>query len=144
MRVRCQRQYPAVGGIHRRIDEDHLTKGARFALARLCREGAIPELPVHVDSPMALEVLRVYRDAIRHGDPELRTGARNGLRRPRRGVGRRHPLRSPRRRTRLDSGRAHAGGTGPTRLITDADCDGQPWRAATRRAAPTRAAADRT
>jgi len=52
------------------------TEVVLHALGRLRREGHIPELPVHVDSPMALAVLRVYRDAISRGDPALRiTGA---------------------------------------------------------------------
>jgi len=41
---------------------------------RLAAEGRIPELPIHVDSPMALAVLRVYREAIASGDAELRAG----------------------------------------------------------------------
>lgn len=41
-------------------------------LRRLTRQGRIPELPVYVDSPMALAALRVYRRAIADGDPEIR------------------------------------------------------------------------
>ena len=41
-------------------------------LARLRRTGAIPELPVAVDSPMALAALDVYVDAIGRCEPELR------------------------------------------------------------------------
>jgi metallo-beta-lactamase family protein len=48
------------------------TEVVLHALAMLRRSGAIPELPVHVDSPMALAVLEVYRQAIRRGDPECR------------------------------------------------------------------------
>jgi metallo-beta-lactamase family protein len=42
------------------------------ALARLRQEGRIPQLPIHVDSPMALAVLEVYRQAIDNHDPEVR------------------------------------------------------------------------
>lgn len=35
----------------------------------------IPKVPIHVDSPMALEAMRVYREAIADGDPELLTSA---------------------------------------------------------------------
>jgi metallo-beta-lactamase family protein len=48
------------------------TEVVLHALGLLRRDGRIPELPVYVDSPMALEVLHVYRDAIRAGDPEVR------------------------------------------------------------------------
>jgi metallo-beta-lactamase family protein len=41
-------------------------------LARLMRQGAIPELPVRVDSPMALAALSVYRRAIDEAWPEVR------------------------------------------------------------------------
>lgn len=41
-------------------------------LGRLRAEGRIPELPVYVDSPMALRTLDVYRDAIAAGGPEIR------------------------------------------------------------------------
>jgi metallo-beta-lactamase family protein len=47
-------------------------------LRRLRREQRIPDLPIHVDSPMALDVLRVYRRAIRDGDPELRPISQDG------------------------------------------------------------------
>ena len=40
-------------------------------LRALTREGAIPDLPIYVDSPMALDALRTYREAIRHGSAEL-------------------------------------------------------------------------
>ncbi len=45
------------------------------ALAELRRAGRIPDLPVHVDSPMALAVLDVYRAAVRRGDAQLRPQA---------------------------------------------------------------------
>lgn len=41
-------------------------------LRELIRVGAIPELPVFVDSPMALEALRAYRRAITERWPEIR------------------------------------------------------------------------
>ncbi len=41
-------------------------------LARLVRAGEIPDLPVFVDSPMALASLRVYRRAFARGWPETR------------------------------------------------------------------------
>ena len=41
-------------------------------LRMLERDDRIPHLPVYVDSPMALAVLDVYRDAIERRDPELR------------------------------------------------------------------------
>jgi len=43
-----------------------------MALRRLTEIGAIPRLPVYVDSPMALAALQIYRDALRSGSPELR------------------------------------------------------------------------
>lgn len=43
-----------------------------MALARLKRAGEIPDLPIFVDSPMALHALEVYRDAIAHLDPDVR------------------------------------------------------------------------
>jgi metallo-beta-lactamase family protein len=54
------------------------TEVVLHALVRLRDEGRIPELPVHVDSPMALAVLDVYRDALRRGDPEVRAGFGDG------------------------------------------------------------------
>jgi len=41
-------------------------------LHELHKTGAIPSVPVLVDSPMALAALRVYQQAIEAGDPELR------------------------------------------------------------------------
>jgi metallo-beta-lactamase family protein len=43
-------------------------------LDRMAGEGRLPEVPIHVDSPMALAALRVYREAARTGAPELREG----------------------------------------------------------------------
>jgi metallo-beta-lactamase family protein len=45
-----------------------------MALRRLRAHGLIPDVPVYVDSPMALAALRVYREAIRAGWPEVRPG----------------------------------------------------------------------
>lgn len=42
------------------------------ALAKLMRSRTIPDLPVYVDSPMALAALRVYREAFRDHWPEIR------------------------------------------------------------------------
>lgn len=44
-------------------------------LARLETRGAVPEVPVYVDSPMALNALQVYDDAARSRSRELRPGA---------------------------------------------------------------------
>lgn len=49
-----------------------------MTLARLEGEGRIPELPVYVDSPMALHALEVYRAAVRDRDPQLRPEVDNG------------------------------------------------------------------
>ncbi|HET6818651.1 MAG TPA: MBL fold metallo-hydrolase [Mycobacteriales bacterium] len=43
-----------------------------MSLRELRRADAIPDIPIYVDSPMALAALRVYREAIRRHDPELR------------------------------------------------------------------------
>lgn len=43
-----------------------------MTLARLQSEGRVPDVPVYVDSPMALHALEVYRDAVGRGDDELR------------------------------------------------------------------------
>jgi len=41
-------------------------------LRELRQAGQIPQLPVYVDSPMALAALRIYQSAIEAGDPEFR------------------------------------------------------------------------
>lgn len=41
-------------------------------LRRLVQEGAIPDLPIYVDSPMALRALRIYREARSARSSELR------------------------------------------------------------------------
>ncbi len=43
-----------------------------MTLARLETEGRIPSVPVHVDSPMALRALEVYKKAIAEHDRQLR------------------------------------------------------------------------
>lgn len=43
-----------------------------YELGRMRREGRIPQLPVVVDSPMALACLRVYRKALGEHSPDLR------------------------------------------------------------------------
>lgn len=48
------------------------TEVVLLELARLVRSGAIPDLPVLVDSPMALASLRVYRRAVAEGWAEVR------------------------------------------------------------------------
>jgi len=48
------------------------TEVVLFHLRRLRHEGRVPDLPVYVDSPMALAALAVYRRSIRRGDPDVR------------------------------------------------------------------------
>jgi metallo-beta-lactamase family protein len=43
------------------------------ALQRLMSAGAIPAVPVFVDSPMALAALQLYRRAVEGSDPDVRT-----------------------------------------------------------------------
>ncbi|MGZ4792394.1 MAG: MBL fold metallo-hydrolase RNA specificity domain-containing protein [Ilumatobacteraceae bacterium] len=43
-----------------------------FQLARLARAGRLPDVPVFVDSPMALAALDIYRAAIDEGRPDVR------------------------------------------------------------------------
>jgi metallo-beta-lactamase family protein len=47
------------------------TETVLLALDRLMEERTIPELPVYVDSPLALEALGVYRRAVADGDSEV-------------------------------------------------------------------------
>ncbi|MFN8037409.1 MAG: MBL fold metallo-hydrolase [Acidimicrobiia bacterium] len=49
-----------------------------FHLTKLVREGRVPDLPVYVDSPMALAALAKYRDAIASGAPEVRADVAAG------------------------------------------------------------------
>lgn len=51
------------------------TEVVLHALATLVRRGEIPQVPVYVDSPMALRALAVYRTAISQGDPDVRADA---------------------------------------------------------------------
>lgn len=48
------------------------TEAILVELGRLMRTGRLPAVPVFVDSPMALAALRVYREALCAGDPQLR------------------------------------------------------------------------
>lgn len=48
------------------------TEVVLLGIKRLVAAGRIPDLPVFVDSPMALAALRVYERAIEAGDPEIR------------------------------------------------------------------------
>ena len=50
-------------------------------LERLERAGAIPRVPVHVDSPMALEALGVYLRALHEGSSQLRADRAEALER---------------------------------------------------------------
>ena len=50
------------------------TEVVLLALADLMRSGAVPTVPVYVDSPMALAALRVYREALGAGADGLRPG----------------------------------------------------------------------
>jgi len=43
-------------------------------LDRMAEERRLPDVPIYVDSPMALAALRVYREAARAASPELRPG----------------------------------------------------------------------
>ncbi len=43
-----------------------------YHLRRLVHAGRIPDLPIYVDSPMALAALHIYRDAISRHSPEVR------------------------------------------------------------------------
>jgi metallo-beta-lactamase family protein len=45
------------------------------ALGELISRGQVPAVPVFLDSPMALKVLDIYRDALREGRPDIRQGA---------------------------------------------------------------------
>ena len=48
------------------------TEVVLWHLDRLVHEGAVPPLPVFLDSPMAARALRVYEEEARAGSPELR------------------------------------------------------------------------
>ncbi len=55
------------------------TEVVLLALDRLMDSGRVPRIPVHVDSPMALSALGVYRRALAAGSPELRTDLEPGV-----------------------------------------------------------------
>lgn len=59
------------------------TEVVLIALDRLMDTGRIPQVPVYVDSPMALRALGVYRRALALGNPELRTDLEPGVLDPR-------------------------------------------------------------
>jgi metallo-beta-lactamase family protein len=48
------------------------TEVVLFHLRQLTRAGRIPDLPVYVDSPMALSTLAIYRQALAAGSPEVK------------------------------------------------------------------------
>jgi metallo-beta-lactamase family protein len=48
------------------------TENVLMALRALMHAGELPQVPVFVDSPMALAALRVYREALSAGDPQIR------------------------------------------------------------------------
>jgi metallo-beta-lactamase family protein len=52
------------------------TEVVLFHLRQLVQTGQVPNLPVYVDSPMALAALEVYRQAIAAGSPEINPGLR--------------------------------------------------------------------
>ena len=49
------------------------TEVVLMELKRLMESGAIPRVPVFVDSPMALAALEIYRAAVRNGNPDIRS-----------------------------------------------------------------------
>jgi metallo-beta-lactamase family protein len=49
------------------------TEVVLWHLDRLVARGEVPDVPVVVDSPMALRALHAYRDAAREGSPEIRS-----------------------------------------------------------------------
>lgn len=52
------------------------TEVVLFHMRQLVQTGRVPNLPVYVDSPMALAALEVYRQAIAAGSPEIHPGLR--------------------------------------------------------------------
>jgi metallo-beta-lactamase family protein len=54
------------------------TEVVLHAVRGLMLDGRVPQVPVFVDSPMALEALEVYRRAIRAGHPDLRSASEGG------------------------------------------------------------------
>jgi metallo-beta-lactamase family protein len=53
------------------------TEVVLFHLRRLVGAGRVPDLPVYVDSPMALDGLEIYRTAVSAGSPEIRPELRS-------------------------------------------------------------------
>jgi metallo-beta-lactamase family protein len=49
------------------------TEVVLMALRELTQRGRIPRVPVHVDSPMALRALGIYRQGLARDDPDVRT-----------------------------------------------------------------------
>jgi len=49
------------------------TEVVLWHLDKLVATGAVPDIPVFVDSPMASRALEVYRSEARHGSPEIRS-----------------------------------------------------------------------
>lgn len=54
------------------------TEVVLYHLRNLVAAGAIPEIPVYVDSPMALAALSVYRNALERGDPDFISTVNDG------------------------------------------------------------------
>jgi metallo-beta-lactamase family protein len=50
------------------------TEVLMVALGQLLASGGIPAVPIYLDSPMALQVLQIYRDAVRDGRRDVRDG----------------------------------------------------------------------
>ncbi|HYA33996.1 MAG TPA: MBL fold metallo-hydrolase [Candidatus Binataceae bacterium] len=48
------------------------TEVVLYHLRNLVRAKSVPDLPIYVDSPMALAALRIYKDAIAQHSPEIR------------------------------------------------------------------------
>jgi len=48
------------------------TEVVLYHLRNLVRARSVPDLPIYVDSPMALAALRIYKDAIAQHSPEIR------------------------------------------------------------------------
>ena len=48
------------------------TEVVLWHLEQLVRAGAVPNLPIYVDSPMATAALKVYEESVRRGSPEIR------------------------------------------------------------------------
>jgi metallo-beta-lactamase family protein len=55
------------------------TQEVLFLLREMIEEGAIPALPIFLDSPMAREATIAYRESVREHDPETRELIREGI-----------------------------------------------------------------